>query len=120
MITDTSTINAIEEHFAGKPDCVKATYEAVIKYLEQLGPLSVEPKKTCLHIVNRTALAGIYPRKGYLQLELKSDYDITDPLIFKSEQISKNRFHHIVRLSSTDAFTEKIAGWIRDAYHLSA
>jgi len=35
------------------------------------------------------------------------------------EQISAKRFHHIVRISSTNDFEEELKTWIEEAYILS-
>jgi hypothetical protein len=110
----------VAEHFAGKGENVRAIYDALILGLEAVGPVTVEPKKTCLHIVNRTALAGVYPKREVLQLEFKTDHPIDDSLIVKSEQMSRNRWHHVVRLKCAADLDGKVSGWIREAYLLSA
>jgi hypothetical protein len=110
----------VDSHFEGKGASVRGVYDALIARLSELGDVVVEPKKTCLHLVNRTALAGVYPRKDVLQLEFKTDYAIDDPLIIKSEQISRSRWHHIVRVARPEDLDGKIIAWIRDAFVLSA
>ena len=118
-MTPDETQSQINSHFDRAEENVKEVYAALLRMLCELGPVAVEPKKTCLHLVNRTALAGVYPKRQVLQLEFKSDYPITDPLVVKTEQISRNRWHHIVRLSSPSDLQNPIASWIRDSYALS-
>ena len=67
----------------------------------------------------RSAFAGVYARNGYLLVEIKTDYPIEHPAIRKSEQISKNRFHHQVRVDSIDQINGALEGWLKDAYALS-
>ena len=110
----------LEDHFAGKAPQTGELYDQIMKILESLGPVSVEPKKTCIHLVRRTALAGITVRKDFVILEFKTDYPIESPALAKTEQISRNRFHHTLKVTSPDSLTKEVHGWLHDAYELSA
>jgi hypothetical protein len=109
----------IEAHFEGKDPALRTLYHKTIEMLRSIGPVTAEPKKTCIHLVRRTAFGGIHFRKDHLLLEFKSACAIDDPAIAKSEQISANRWHHTVRLDSSDALTEKLRDWLRNAWEMS-
>ena len=85
-----------------------------------MGPVIEEPKKTSIHLVNATALAGVATRKDYLILTLKSDRKLTSPRVHKSEQVSAKRFHHEVKLASPTEVDRELIGWLKEAYALSA
>jgi hypothetical protein len=110
----------LDSHFAGKEPAVRALYDALLARLRELGPVTEEPKKTCIHLVHRTALAGAYPRREYLNLEFKTDYPIASERIAKSERVSRNRYHHTLHLASTAELDDEVLGWLRDAYTLSS
>jgi hypothetical protein len=110
----------VTSHFEGKAPVVLQIYKQVLKSLRQFGPVIEEPKKTSIHLVNATAAAGVATRKEYLILTLKSDRKLTSPRIHKSEQTSAKRFHHEVKLSSPADVDAELAGWLREAYELSA
>jgi len=110
----------IDSHFAGKDPVVRDIYEQLKKSIKRFGPIVEEPKKTSIHIVNRTALAGVATRKGHLVLTIKSDRKLASPRIHKSEQTSASRFHHEVKLTSPADVDEELAGWLKAAYLLSA
>ena len=82
----------INSHFVRKDPVVRAIYDQLKKSIKQFGPIVEEPKKTLIHIVNRTALAGVATRKGHLVLTIKSDRNLVSPRIHKSEQTSASRF----------------------------
>ena len=109
----------VEWHFVGKAANVRAVYDSLVEMLAEYGAVGEDPKKTCIHLVNRTALGGFYPRKDYVLLEFKTDYAIDDPLILKTEQVSRSRFHHRIRLDSPADLSGRAATWLRDAYILS-
>ncbi len=115
--TEWFTINS---HFVGKDPVVRAIYDRLLNTIKRFGPIVEEPKKTSIHIVNRTALAGVATRKGHLVLTIKSDRKLASPRIHKSEQTSASRFHHEVKLTSPADIDEELAGWLNAAYSLSA
>ena len=110
----------LDSHFDGKAEVVRKIYAGVIKALEPLGAVVVEPKKTSIHLVNATALAGVATRKDYLILTIKSDRRLDSPRIHKSEQASSRRFYHEIKLTSPADVDNELIGWLEDAYMLSS
>lgn len=110
----------VNSHFVGRDPVVRKIYDRLVKAIKRFGPIVEEPKKTSIHIVNRTALAGVATRKGHLVLTIKSDRKLASPRIHKSEQTSASRFHHEVKLTSPADVDEELAGWLKAAYLLSA
>lgn len=111
---------SIESHFEAKAPVVRKIYDQVLKALKPFGRVIEEPKKTSIHLVNATALAGVATRKEYLILTIKSDRKLASPRIHKTEQVSAKRFHHEVKLVSPADVDAELIGWLKDAYTLSA
>ena len=82
----------VESHFEGK-NSVRRIYDRLLKEARRFGPVIEEPKKTSIHLVNRTAFAGVATRQHALILTIKSDRNLSSPRIHKSEQTSAKRFH---------------------------
>lgn len=110
----------LESHFAGKDPKARELYAAVIRVVGAFGPVTAEPKKTCIHLVRRTAIGGITVRKDFVILEFKTDYPIDSPALAKTEQISRSRFHHTLKVTSPEDMTDEVKHWLNDAYTLSA
>ena len=111
----------VESHFAGKEPAVRALYDELMALLGTFGSVEVEPKKTCLHLVVKSAMAGVYPRRDYINFEFKTDYPIDSPRIAKSEQISRSRWHHVMKLTTPQELQEEeVLGWLKDSYRLSS
>ena len=104
--------------FIGRDENVQSTYHRLVEVLHTLGSFQEEPKKTSIHFVRNVGFAGVHPRKSYLILNLRTDAPIENPRIFKSEQVSKNRFHNEVKLHSPSEIDEELLGWLKDAYAL--
>lgn len=110
---------SVESHFSGKEQIVRAMYDRLLSALRKFGRIIEEPKKTSVHLVNVSALAGIETRKAYILLNIKADHKINSPRIDKVEQISAKRFHHRVKLSSLSDIDSELIGWLKEAYALS-
>lgn len=118
MATPTNGLT-VKSHFEGKDASVRATYDRLLKNARQFGPVVEEPKKTSIHLVNRTAFAGVATRKSAIVLTIKSDRKLSSPRIHKSERTSANRFHHEVKLTSPLEVDTELVNWLKDAYELS-
>jgi len=109
----------LSQHFDNKEPVVKSIYERIIKESRKFGKVIEEPKKTSIHLVNRSAFAGVATRKNALILNIKSAAPIKDARIKKSEQVSASRFHQEVKLVSTEEVDSTLIAWLQDAYTLS-
>lgn len=110
----------VKSHFEGKDPAVRQIYDRVLKTAGKFGPVAEEPKKTSIHLVNKTAFAGVATRKSAIILTIKSDRTIPSPRIHKSEQTSAKRFHHEVKLTSSAEVDSELVKWLKDAYALSS
>ena len=79
-----------------------------------------EPKKTSIHLVARTAFAGVATRRSALILTLKSAKDIRSPRIEKREQASANRWHLEIRLAKPADVDRLLTTWLSAAYALAS
>ena len=115
-----SQTHSVEQHFSKSQPRVRAIYNQLLKIATRFGPIREEPKKTSIHLVNRTAFAGVATRKDSLILTVKAASDLVHPRIIKHEQTSANRWHLEFRLESPDQLDSKIESWLRDAFVLAA
>ena len=106
-------------HFAGKGPTVLAIYQRLLAETRQFGPVMEQPKKTSIHLVNRSAFAGVVTRKTALILNIKSAAPIVDARIVHAERVSSNRFHQEVKLTSLEEIDSILLGWLKTAYEMS-
>lgn len=99
---------------------VRDTYGAVLEAARTLGPVRVSPKKTSIHLENRTAFAGIGTRKNELVLTLKSTERIDSARVEKSEQLSAHRWYSYVRLKAPSDVDREIRAWLARSYKLAS
>jgi hypothetical protein len=109
----------VKSHFEGKDPAVQKIYDRLLKAAERFGPVKEEAKKTSIHLVRRTAFAGVATRKTTVVLTIKSDRKLSSPRIHKSEQTSAQRFHHEVKLTTPAEVDAELVQWLKAAYALS-
>lgn len=113
-----STDFTIESHFTGKSPVVREIYDRLMKALRKLGTVIEEPKKTSIHLVHGSALAGVSTRKEALWLNIRLEHKIASPRIHKVEQVSAKRFHNELKLTSPAEVDAELVGWLKEAYQL--
>jgi uncharacterized protein DUF5655 len=110
----------VKSHFDGKDPVTKKMYDQLLKGVKKFGRVIEDPKKTSIHLVHKTAFAGVATRSTAIILTIKSDRELPSPRVHKSEQTSARRFHHEVRLTSVADVDAELLGWLKNAYALSS
>ena len=110
----------VNSHFENRNAVVRQIYDRLVKDSRKFGPVIEDPKKTSIHLVNKTAFAGVVTRKSAIILTIKSDRKLSSPRIHKSERTSASRFHHEVRLTSAADVDAELTSWLKAAYELSS
>ncbi len=108
----------IDHLFAGSEPQVGTIYDALLTEAKKFGEVKIEPKKTSIHLVSKSAFLGIHPAKKWLDVTIVSAEAIDSPRIKKSERLSSQRFYNDVRLTSRDEVDDELIGWIRHSYEL--
>ncbi len=111
--------HSVAEHFEHRDAAVKEIYQAILRTAKKLGPVKEEPKKTSIHLVRKTAFAGIATRKTGLILTLKSNSDVANKRIARREQASAHRWHLEIKLDSPAQVDQEIAAWLDQAYQIA-
>jgi uncharacterized protein DUF5655 len=106
-------------HFAKSDPEVQLTYRRILAAARALGPVAEEPKKTSIHLLARTAFAGVATRRSALILTLKSAKDIRSQRIEKREQVSARRWHVEIRLMKPADVDRQLITWLSAAYNLA-
>ncbi len=71
-----------------RPPELRAIYDAILDVSSSFGKFTAEAKKTSIHLVYRSAFAGVAVRKDALILTLKSAVNIKSPRVYRAEQVS--------------------------------
>ena len=110
----------VERHFTGRSSVVREIYDRIHAASSKFGPVDEEPKKTSIHLVNRSAFAGIQTRRDSVVLTLKSTVDIDSGRMFRRERASANRWYLYLKLTSPDDVNGELVRWLETSYQLSS
>jgi len=110
---------SVAQHFADRPETLRATYQAILAAARKFGPVVEDPKKTSIHLNRRTAFAGIAPRRASLIMTVKSSSDIASDRVRKRERASANRWHLEIELSTPAEVDREVRSWLKSAYALA-
>jgi hypothetical protein len=111
--------HSVDQHFEGRAPVVRAIYDAVIRVAKKLGPVVEDPKKTSIHLNNRTAFAGVATRRDALVLTIKAPADIRSARVHKREQTSAHRWHIEVKLDDPKQVDAELTSWLQQAFEMS-
>jgi hypothetical protein len=115
----TETTQGLDALFAGKDVAVRAIYGRLLEVLQTFGPFKEEPKKTSIHLVNTSGFAGVHPRKSFLYLNLRMERPLQGERVAKSEQVSRNRYHNEVKITSPEEVDAELVSWLKESYALA-
>lgn len=116
MTNEISNDN-LEAIFENKNENVKEIYNSVIDILNSFGEYEIEPKKTSIHLVKKSAFLGLNPKKKWMDINVVADHPIENELITKVEQVSKNRFHNNLRITDKKEMNSEAIELFREAYN---
>jgi hypothetical protein len=93
-------------------------YEALRGRIERLGPVEEQVKATSIHLVRRSAFAGVHPRRSGLLLVIRSATPIESNRIRKVERVSANRWHNELIIQELAEVDDQLLEWVGAAYEL--
>lgn len=110
---------SVAQHFEGKDLIVGAIYNRILIEVRKFGTIVEDPKKTSIHLNNKSAFAGIRTQKNSLILNIKSAAPIKSTRFPKTEKVSASRYHQEVKLTFPDEVDAELVNWLKEAYLIS-
>lgn len=95
-------------------------YKILLEEVKKFGKVTVEEKKTSIHLKNTKAFAGVHPGKNYFILNIVSESPIRNKKIIKTEHVSKNRYHNEMKIERPADINVQLLGLLKTAHDLMA
>ncbi len=118
MSRDKKGVKTVKQHFENKPKSILLIYEKLLRELRKFGEVKESPNNSSIHLVNKYGFAGVYTRGKYILLHIHLSKQLDSVRFEKIEQISKNRFKHVVKLNSLSDIDKELLNWLKQAYEL--
>jgi len=93
-------------------------YRGMLEVMRPFGSFREELKKTSVHLVRKSAFAGVHFRRDYLMVTIKATVPIESARVSKAAPVSRNVWHCEVKVSRAAEFDSELVDWLRAAYEL--
>jgi hypothetical protein len=97
----------------------RAIYEQLLSAARSIGPFREDPKKTSIHLIRKSAFAGVATRKDALLVTIKAGADIRSRRIVKHQHASAKRWYLDVRLEHPEDVDHELKSWLATAMALA-
>ena len=105
----------LDDHFAGKPQRVRAIYDAFLAMLEAIGPVTVLPEKTRIAFQTRMSFAQLTVRRHWVVGHFVLARRAEDPIFTRVETFSPRNHAHHFRLETPEDVA-RLQDFAREAY----
>src|SRR5512142_1391063 len=106
----------VDDTFAGSPPGQRRAYDALIAYLQTLGPVHEDAVQVGVFLKRQRKFAEIRPMARALSLNLVLPRTVRDRRIVRTIRISADRVMHVVRLSDAADVDDQVCAWLTEAF----
>ena len=98
---------------------LKDAWVKVKNFATELGEQRVYTSARAMMFARRVCYFFLRPKKAYIELVFFLSEEQSDPLIFRTEESSKTRISHTVKLIHEDQVESPVTDWLQEAYSQS-
>lgn len=111
-----AALGELDRHFEGCEPSVRATFDAVLAAVRELGPVEVLAEKTRIALHARMSFAALMPRRAWLRGHLVLARELHSPRFTAVHVFSRQNVLHEFRLDAVADVDEEFRGWLAEAY----
>ena len=111
-------LSQLDDHFRSAAPEVRATFEAILAAVRQLGPVTVLPEKTRVALQVRMSFAALMPRRRWLNGRLVLARSVDNSRFPKVQPLSPRNVVHTFRLFRPEEVDGEFTGWLAEAYRV--
>jgi hypothetical protein len=106
----------VEEYFATGPPHERPVFDAVMRHLETVGPVHVEPVSVGIFLKHVGKFAELRPMQRWVALSFSLPHVVRHRTITRQVIPWSGRYFHVANLATPDDFDHALAGWLTEAY----
>jgi hypothetical protein len=108
----------VEDHLAGKPAEIVATYRALEAAVRELGPVEVLAESTRIAFHRRMSFAACTVRQRWVDAHVVLARRIRDPRFTSVQTFSPRNHLHAFRLRTPEDVDGRVRAWLAEAYEV--
>ena len=106
----------LEEYFSTGPAFERPIFESVLRHVQTLGSVVVEPVSVGIFLKRARSFAELRPMTKWVALWFSLDRTVSHPLITKKVVQYGGRYFHVANLRSPGEVDDSLRGWLTEAY----
>jgi hypothetical protein len=108
---------SVEEYFSTGPAHERPVFEAVMRHLDTLGPVHVEPVSVGIFLKRAQTFAQLRPKDRWVALSFSLSRRVQHERIIRKVVRYHGRYHHVANLRTPDDLDDRLRSWLAEAYH---
>ena len=106
----------LDAYFETGPDHERPIFEAVIRHLDTVGPVHVEPVSVGIFLKKVQTFAELRPRDRWVALSFSLNRRVEHERIIRKVVQWHGRYWHVANLRSPEDFDVRLKDWLSEAY----
>ena len=109
----------LEDYFSTGPAHERPVFEVIMRHLDTVGPVHVEPVSVGIFLKNVGKFAELRPMQRWVALSFSLSHPVSHRTITRKVAQWHGRYFHVANLSGPEDFDDQLAGWLTEAYLLA-
>jgi hypothetical protein len=106
----------VDDYFATGPTHERPVFDAVLAYVETLGPVHVEPVSVGVFVKKAGSWLELRPMTRWVALSFPLPRRVDHPKIARKPYDAGSKVFHVVNLRSPADLDEDVEGWLAESY----
>lgn len=106
----------LEEYFSSGPERERPIFEAVMRHLDTVGPVHVEPVSVGIFLKRDRGFAELRPMQRWEALSFSLPRRVQHKTITRKVLEYHGRYHHVAQIRGAEDLDDEICGWLTEAY----
>ena len=107
---------SLEEYFSTGPPHERPVFEAVMRHLDTVGPVHVEPVSVGIFLKRAQTFAQLRPKDRWVALFFSLPRKVVHERITRKPIQSGARYWHVANLRTPEDFDDALRAWLTEAY----
>jgi hypothetical protein len=107
---------SLEEYFSTGPARERPIFEAVMRHLDTMGPVHVEPVSVGIFLKRARSFAQLRPMTKWVALSFSLPRPVQHATMTRKVQRYGGHYFHVANLRGPDDLDNALRGWLTEAY----
>jgi hypothetical protein len=108
----------LDEYFSTGPEHERPVFDAVLEFVETLGPVHIEPVSVGIFLKTTGSWLELRPMTRWVALSFPLPRRVVHPQIARKPYDARARIYHVVNLREPADLTDDVKDWLTESYDL--